>query len=387
VSKWEVVKLGEIFKITSGGTPSKNNPDYYTNGTIPWVRTGDLKNKYIKKVDVLITEEALSKSSAKLFPAGTVLIAMYGATIGACSILSIDASTNQACAAFLPNEKVDSSYLYYFLCSKKNDFIKMGVGGAQPNISATILKGVDMPLPPLETQKQIAKTLDTAAELLAMRKQQLAELNNLIKSIFYDMFGSESDFNRWECTTIENVAKVTVGVVIKPAQYYTQGPNGVKAFRSLNVGEMYVREESWVYFTPEGHLVHNKSVLKTGDVLIVRSGAPGTSCVVSEKYAGCNAIDIIIARPDINKIKPLYLCAFTNFPHGKNQIKMKTGGAAQQHINVGAYKAMTIPLPPLELQTQFADIVTKIEEQKALVKKAIDETQYLFDSLMSQYFE
>jgi type I restriction enzyme S subunit len=123
VSKWEKVKLGDIFKITSGGTPLKSKPEYYKNGTIPWVRTGDLKEKYITNVEGLITEEALKNSSAKLFPANTVLIAMYGATIGACSILYREAATNQACAAFLPKQIVESSYLYYFLCSKKDDFI------------------------------------------------------------------------------------------------------------------------------------------------------------------------------------------------------------------------------------------------------------------------
>nr|WP_275900887.1 restriction endonuclease subunit S [Paenibacillus periandrae] len=150
---------------------------------------------------------------------------------------------------------------------------------------------------------------------------------------------------------------------------------------------MSVRDKSWIFFTPEGHKTNNKSILKTGDVLVVRSGNPGTSCVVTAEYAGCNAVDIIIARPNLMKINPLYLCAFTNFPHGKNQIVVGTSGAAQQHFNVGAYKAMTIPLPPLELQNKFSCLVTKIEEQKTLVKKAIDETQCLFDSLMSEFFK
>nr|WP_228006641.1 restriction endonuclease subunit S [Brevibacillus borstelensis] len=383
------MKLGSLGDFRTGGTPTRTRPEYF-EGEIPWITTTSLGKPLIDESDAVeyISMEAIENSSTKLISPNSIMVGIR-VGVGKVSINLVPMCTSQDIISIenINEEIVYKPFLVYCIKSYKNYFSSHKRGATIQGISSAVLKSINIPLPPLETQKQIAKTLDTAAELLAMRKQQLAELDNLIKSIFYDMFGSESDFNRWECTTIENVAKVTVGVVIKPAQYYTQGPNGVKAFRSLNVGEMYVREESWVYFTPEGHLVHNKSVLKTGDVLIVRSGAPGTSCVVSEKYAGCNAIDIIIARPDINKIKPLYLCAFTNFPHGKNQIKMKTGGAAQQHINVGAYKAMTIPLPPLELQTQFADIVTKIEEQKALVKKAIDETQYLFDSLMSQYFE
>src|SRR5690606_14300825 len=110
---WNKVKLGEIYKITSGGTPSKSKSEYYRDGTIPWVRTADLKEKYLTHVDGRITERALEETSVKLFPKGTVLIAMYGATIGACSILNIDAATNQACAAFLPSKEVDNSFLYY----------------------------------------------------------------------------------------------------------------------------------------------------------------------------------------------------------------------------------------------------------------------------------
>ena len=116
MSKWKMLKLGDIFEITSGGTPSKMHPEYYENGTIYWVKTGDLKGKYLISVPSLITEDGLKNSSAKIFPVGTILLAMYGATIGACSILKVEAATNQACAAFLPNEDIDKSYFYYFLC-------------------------------------------------------------------------------------------------------------------------------------------------------------------------------------------------------------------------------------------------------------------------------
>ena len=104
--KWERVELGDLTKITSGGTPSRKKPEYYSNGDIPWVKTGDLKKREIFESSEFITELGLKSSSAKLFPKDTVLVALYGATIGACSILRIPASTNQACAAILPSEKL-----------------------------------------------------------------------------------------------------------------------------------------------------------------------------------------------------------------------------------------------------------------------------------------
>jgi len=99
------VKLGDIFEIGSGGTPSKAHPEYY-GGNIPWVKTGDLKNEYLYEAEDFITEEGLNNSSAKIYEENTVLIAMYGATIGATSILKMKACTNQACAAFRKNEQV-----------------------------------------------------------------------------------------------------------------------------------------------------------------------------------------------------------------------------------------------------------------------------------------
>src|SRR5690554_4638492 len=101
--KCEFVKLGKVFRVTSGGTPNRKKEHYFQNGTIPWVKTGDLKGKYVKTPPESITQEALKNSSAKIFPENTVLLAMYGATIGACSILTFEAATNQACAALLPS--------------------------------------------------------------------------------------------------------------------------------------------------------------------------------------------------------------------------------------------------------------------------------------------
>ena len=153
-----------------------------------------------------------------------------------------------------------------------------------------------------------------------------------------------------------------MGVVIQPTQYYRE--TGIPAFRSLNVREMHVNDNDWVYFSEEGHARNQKSVIKENDVLVVRSGAPGVACVATKKYAGYNAVDIIIAHPDMTKINPVFLAMFTNLPHGMNQIRAKTGGAAQQHYNIGGYKSLRIILPPLELQDQFASFVSQVDKSK-----------------------
>jgi len=386
-----MVRLGDIFKITSGGTPSKSRPEYYEGGNIQWVRTGDLKGKFITSVSELITEDALENSSAKLFPINTVLVAMYGATIGACSILAVEAATNQACAAFLPNKKVTSSYLYYFLRSKREDFIKLGVGGAQPNISGTILKGVRFPLPPMEVQQKIAQTLDAASELIALRKTQLAELDNLIKSTFYDMFGDpERNPHGWIDKALEDIADITSGVT-KGRKLAERNLIMVPYMRVANVqdGHLVLNEIKEIEVLPSDVVKYR---LLAGDLLMTEGGDPdklGRCAIWNSQIANCiHQNHIFRVRLKQHVVLPQYLCFLTGSQFGKKYFlraaKQTTGIAT---INSRQLKKFPIPLPPLYLQTQFAEIVTKIEEQKDLVQKAIDESQYLFDSLMSEYFD
>lgn len=286
----------------------------------------------------------------------------------------------------IKQDQIVPEYLNYYFKSNRfqNSISTFAQGSTRTSVKFGKLKKVSIELPEIKKQYQIIRTLDLLRTIINNRKKEVLELDELIRARFVEMFGTEREFERWSCCTIGDVAKVGVGVVIKPTQYYTD--DGIPAFRSLNIGEMKVKDNDWVYFTEEGHKKNQKSVVKTNDVLVVRSGAPGTACVATEKYNGYNAVDIIIAHPDQDKVNSVFLAAFTNMPHGMNQIKGGTGGAAQQHFNVSGYKAMTLIMPPMRLQEQFADFVSQIDKSKATVQKALDETQLLFDSLMQQYF-
>ena len=239
-------------------------------------------------------------------------------------------------------------------------------------------------LPNMEKQREIAAVLDQVSNLIALRQEQLAKLDELVKARFVEMFGTEEDFGKWFCCTISDVAEVCVGVVIKPTQYYAE--SGIPAFRSLNIGSMRVKDSDWVYFTEEGHRKNQKSVIRKNDVLVVRSGAPGTACVVTDEYDGYNAVDIIIAHPKPNKVDSVFLAAFTNMPHGMNQIRERTGGAAQQHFNVGGYKAMNLILPPMELQKQFAAFVEQTNKTKLTIQSSLDKLEVMKKALMQEYF-
>ena len=157
--KWNWVTLGEIGKWQSGSTPSRLNKDYY-NGDIPWLKTGDLNDGYITHIPEYITEKALNETSVKLNPTGSILMAMYGATIGKLGILTYPATTNQACCACEIYTGIEKEFLFYFLLSHRVDFIKLGGGGAQPNISKEKIINTYIPLPPSEEQKRIVNAVN-----------------------------------------------------------------------------------------------------------------------------------------------------------------------------------------------------------------------------------
>lgn len=191
-----------------------------------------------------------------------------------------------------------------------------------------------------------------------------------------------------EATAEELCSRISVGIVIKPTQYYVDEEQGVRAFRSANIGEGFVRDRDWIHISEDGHGKNKKSALKANDILIVRTGYPGTACLLPPEYEGSNCIDIIFARPDPEQVVPAYLCTFTNSEYGKKQVLDGSGGLAQQHFNVGAYKKLKLPLPPLFEQKRIAETLhtwdRAIETVEALIANARAQKQALMQQLLPQ---
>ncbi|WP_440441407.1 restriction endonuclease subunit S, partial [Paraprevotella clara] len=164
-SGWRLANLGMIGAWQSGGTPSRSNKSYY-GGSIPWLKTGDLNDGLILDVPERITEEAVANSSAKINPTGSVLIAMYGATIGKLGILTFPATTNQACCACIEFCGITQLFLFYFLLSQRKTFVSKGGGGAQSNISKEIIVNHNISLPPLAEQQRIVQKIEDLFSIL-----------------------------------------------------------------------------------------------------------------------------------------------------------------------------------------------------------------------------
>lgn len=385
MSRWAKVKLSDVGKVVTGNTPPTKNPEYYSSNDIAFYKPNDLTETEVLKLDratVYVSESA--KSKIRLLPKGSVLVTCIG-IIGKVGIALDKCTCNQQINAIIPNTNmIDSGYLAYCIMNKKDYIRSIANAPIVPIINKTQFSNVQIPLPPLETQKQIAKTLDTAAELLAMRKQQLEELDNLIKSTFYNMFGDPvTNEKGWEIRRIVDIAKVETGST--PSRnnmnYYDEGivpwvktgeiSNGYIFKAEEKISEIAVKETNCKVFPYNTILVAMYGQGKT-------RGQAGMLKIEAATNQACAAIlpsDLYISEFLFRLLEIKY-----------EDLRELGRGGNQQNLNLSIVKDFKIIVPSLTFQTQFAEIVTKIEEQKALVKKAIDETQYLFDSLMSEYF-
>ena len=227
--------------------------------------------------------------------------------------------------------------------------------------------------------------MDSGIDSLRRAQKQLDAYHQaVLKSAFERIEG--------KTYTISDVCKeIKVGIVIKPSQYYTTKDNGIRAFRSANVREFRIDDFDWVYINHEGNEVNKRSIVHTGDVLIVRSGYPGTACVVDERFDGCNAIDIIIAVPNKELILSDYLCAYTNSPLGKAYVAEKKRGVGQKHFNVGGYSTMKIVVPTIDQQRA---VISEIEDRLSVcdniglsVSKALQQAEITRKSILKDAFE
>lgn len=199
-SFWKKDKLFRLCdKMGSGGTPRSTNEDYY-GGDIPWIQSGDLTDGYVSETEKKITDEALSSSSAKMFPKGTLLVAMYGATIGKLGIMEMDAATNQACCALQLSKKLNSKYAYYLMLDVRDYLITQSYGGGQPNISQEILKQLHLFYSPLPEQKAIADYLDKACKridsIIEIKQKQLERIKTIRKSKIDELVCFGNDKNK-----------------------------------------------------------------------------------------------------------------------------------------------------------------------------------------------
>ena len=235
--------------------------------------------------------------------------------------------------------------------------------------------------------EELFSQLDASVAELKTAKERLKVYRQAVLKAAFDRVQSSC-----KMATIHSVCRdIKVGIVIKPAQYYASPDMGIPAFRSANIREFCIQDKDWVYLSKIGHKANSRSEVHTGDVLIVRSGYPGTACVVPERYNGYNAIDILIVVTNPSLVLPEYLCAYTNSPYGKQLVKEKKRGVAQAHLNVSGYSKMLIPVPPINIQREItlslASRLSVCDSIERTVDNALQQAEAMRQSILKKAFE
>ena len=400
---WVKTTLEYLGKWGSGGTPNRKYKEYY-EGDISWVKTGDLGEKYLFKSSEYISKLGLKNSSAKMFPKGAIVLAMYGATIGKVSILDIEASTNQACAVIIPNENIDTEFLYYFLLSQKDIFIKKGKGGAQPNISQAIIKEHDINLPPLPEQQYLSQKLTALLDEVAQTKQRLETIPALLKQFRQSVLADAVSGRLTEEWREENEAILTVDDLTKKL-------NSFKS-KTKNLDPL-IQNNKWVS-CQLGHLL----TVKSGDGLTAKQMIDGEIPVYGGNGINGFHNQFNVEQPTIVIGRVGFYCGSVHLTEEKSWItdnalivnfysEVITQGFIYyllKHLNLGRLSSSTaqpvvsgskiysvrINLPTLKEQTQ---IVQKVETYFALaseietqVNTALENVNLLTQSILAKAF-
>ena len=328
----------------------------------------------------------MDSSSAKMVFPGTVVLAMYGATVGQVGILDIATTTNQAVCS-ITSDTLASDFLYYLLCGKKNYFLDVAVGGAQPNISQQIIKDTIIPVPPLPIQQRIVAELDCISGILEKKRQQLKELDNLAQAIFYEMFGDPVENEKgWEVKKLGEIGTIKIGPfgsLLHTSDYIT---NGIPLVNPVHMQNGCIKADNNFTISTEKARELNAYQLKTNDLIFARRGDIGRCAVVSEKENGflCGTGSLFVRFERILDVTFILFC--TKAESFIKDLVSKAKGATMLNINCKIVEDLLVILPPLSLQQSFAAKIEAIEKQKELISRSIKEVQTLFDSRMQEYF-
>lgn len=396
----------KLFRITdfvsSGGTPTSTNPDYY-DGDIIWIQTGDLNDGYIIKTSKKINQYALDNSSAKLFDAGTLLIAMYGATIGKLGIMTKEAATNQACCAIKYNKKIDTKYMYYVFFAMRTHLINQSYGGGQPNISQEVIKQQYLTFPKKTEQKKIANFLDKATlqidDAIKTKEKQLKTLEALKKSIIHkavtkglddsvEMIDSKIEWigdipKHWDVKMIKRFAEVKRGASPRPIadqKYFdVDGEFAWVRIADVTASGRYL-ENTTQRLSELGSQYSVKQY--PNDLFISIAGTVGKPIISKIKCCIHDGF-VWFDNPTFNK-EYLYYIFYADLPYG-GLGKLGT----QLNLNTDTIGKIYIPVIPnneLPKIVEYLDTeVEKINTLKENVKKQIDKLKEYKKSLIYEY--
>ena len=398
---WCWTYMNRVAQWGSGGTPSRKNPEYY-KGYIPWIKTGELNDGYVYDTEEKITDEAIACSSAKIFPANTIAIAMYGATIGKVGILGMEAATNQACACGICLEALAYKFLFYYARSQKGAFIGKAKGGAQPNISQEIIKTHFIPLPPLAEQQRIVDRIESIFAKLDEAKERAQEVVDGFEmrksAILHKAFTGELT-EKWreeQGVTLESWKEGSIDAICNSLKYGTaQKSKKEGTVVVIRMGNLQQGEIDWsdlAYSDDQDDI--EKYQLDNGDVLFNRTNSAalvGKTYIYRGEYPAIYAGYLI--KLDYNH--DIITGDFLNYALNTNNAKeycnlVKTDGVNQSNINAKKIGAYVIPIPSIREQKEVVRIVKKLivkeKQAKEVAQAAVDQIDVMKKAVLARAF-
>lgn len=381
-------KLGEICEIVSGSTPKTSVAEYW-DGDIKWITPAELTDEsYIIEDSVRkLTELGVKKSGLTPFPAGTVILSSR-APIGKVAIAGCEMYCNQGFKNLICSDKINNKYLYWFLKGNTAFLNSLGRGATFKEISKGIVNDIEINVPDAESQNRAVSNLEKLSEIIKLRKNEISELDNLIKARFVEMFGfpgmdpfKYAKTKLGSCCEI-NPKKTKDNRLVDNIEISFVPMTAVSEKGEIDSSDVRRYEDvkkGFTYFTE-------------GDVLFAKI----TPCMENGKGAvakglkngiGFGSTEFHVLRPIDGISNPYWVYAITSFKSFRKEAESNmTGSAGQRRTPVSFLENYKVSLPPIELQNQFADFVARTNKSKAAVQKSLDETQVLFDSLMQKYF-
>jgi type I restriction enzyme, S subunit len=394
MSDWIEKRLGDIADTTSGGTPDRKNPNYY-GGTIPWVKSGELEDSFISETDEQLTLEGLKNSSAKIFPGGTLLMAMYGATVGKTAILEIPAATNQAvCAIFPRNGYASTDFVRYALIHQRPEILKQRYGGAQPNISQQIIRNLTIPVPPLSEQRKIAAVLGLVQRAIEQQERLIALTTELKTTLLHKLFTEGLRGEPQKQTEIGPVPESWTILRLEDVCTFLSGGTPSK-----NKPEFWTGSIPWVSpkdmkmprlngvadHISDAALEDGSSLASAGSVFVVIRGmilAKDVPVALAEVPMAFNQdMKAIIPGPRILSAFLLYaLVAF------KRNLFQKVGRSSHGTMTLMSSELakFLIPLPDIQIQEQIATAIETVEHKHDAHRRKHAALTALFRALLHQ---
>ena len=352
-SNWQMVRLGEVCELMTGGTPTSSKKEYYENGTISWLVSGDINKGIIYECEGKITEEGLNNSNAKYLPINSVLMALngQGKTRASVALLKIKATCNQSLVSINPknSKQLLSEFLYYYLKSKYQEIRNLTGENERSGLNMPIIRNLKIPLPPLSIQQQIVDKIQSYQAIINGAKQVVQN--------YKPQIDIDPD---WEMVELGDVSEVKDGTHDSP-QYFN---NGIPFLTQKNITEDGLSFFDIKYIAESDHdKFYKRSNVYYGDILISMIGANrGMSCIVDDDRTF--SIKNVGLKKKSNKINQSYLLYFLKSETALNYIFLMSKGGAQEFIGLSSLRKFPLPLPSLSIQQQ---IVNRIEQEQQLV--------------------